>query len=101
MNLFSQLNVWKRVGKQLAVRYVCFCDLSSGRYAVQSADFFRMPIEDEQLHSSERQLIELFMEESPFDRCGWFETVGKAIEAHDLEFGDLGPPIRSASEPNQ
>ncbi len=88
MNLFSQVNIWKRLGPQAAIRYVCFCDPSSGRYAVQSADFFRLPVEESQFRESERQLVELFIEESVLERCAWFESIDQAIRAHDVDFGN-------------
>ena len=88
MDLFRMEIVRKRLGNQSAVRYCCFCDLANGRYAVQSADSFAMPIDAMQLTASERQLVELFIEESVLERCAWFASIEEVIRAHDLEFGN-------------
>jgi len=84
--LFEEIVVWKRAGDGHAVRYCCFRDLASGRYAVQSADFFLLPIDDARWMQSERQKLELLIESSPGERSGWFDSVEEAIAQHDLAF---------------
>lgn len=84
--LLRELFVWKRLGAGEAVRYVCFEDLSTGRFCVQSADFYRLPVKPELLRQLELQAVELFLEQSPLDRCEWHASVEAAIEAHDRHF---------------
>ena len=67
--------------------YRCLRDDSTGRYAVQSADFFPLPVDDARLRSSDRQFVELLIEQLPFDRCEWHASIEAAIAAHDLAFG--------------
>jgi hypothetical protein len=35
------------------------------------------------------QLVELFIEIEPADRCEWFETVEDAIAAHERDFSNM------------
>jgi hypothetical protein len=85
-NIFREIQVWKRLSDKSAVRYSCVSDLSAEKYAVQSADFFRIPIDESQIRGFEKQFVELFIEESVLDRCEWFTTLELAISAHDQEF---------------
>ena len=40
MALFRQIAIWKQFGPQRAVRFHCLEDLSTRKFAVQTADFF-------------------------------------------------------------
>jgi hypothetical protein len=84
--LYAEVRVWKRHDKTTAILYRCFQDLVERKFAVQSADYFRLPIDQRQIRNSERQFFELFIEIAPRERCGWFDSVEEAIAAHDLEF---------------
>ncbi|MES2107052.1 MAG: hypothetical protein V4634_23765, partial [Pseudomonadota bacterium] len=69
-----------------AVRYSCLNDLGRSRYAVQSADFFRLPIDMIQCDGFDRQFAELFIEDSAGKERDWFDSLESAIEAHDQDF---------------
>jgi len=69
------------------VRYRCFKNVSSGRYTVQSADFYHLPFDQEKAAELEQQFVELFAEQTPDDRAGSFESIEAAIEAHDRDSG--------------
>lgn len=85
-DLFKEVAVWKRLSDTSAVRYRCINDLRTNQYAVQSADFFRHPLNGEQFRSFEMQFAELFIEVSAHERCKWYDSLEEAINAHDQEF---------------
>ncbi len=88
MELFKTIEVWRKVGNIRAVRYRCFQSVKSGKYSVQSADFYSHGGESpEREHALNRQLVELFVEQSPEERSGGYDTLEAAIEAHEAEFG--------------
>lgn len=78
--------VWKKTDEKRAVRYLCFFDLSSKKYAVQNADFFYLPISSQRLFEADVNGIELFIDTSPLERCNWFDDLLEAVEDHDLVF---------------
>jgi|EndMetStandDraft_4_1072995.scaffolds.fasta_scaffold28477_2 hypothetical protein len=84
--LYTELRIWRRRDAETAVLYRCWEDLKTGRFAVQSADFFKRPIDASQLQGSDVQFAELFIEVSPGERCLWFDSVEEAITAHHSEF---------------
>lgn len=86
MDNFREVMIWKRLDASSAVRYSCLHDIKSGRYAVQSEDFFRLPLEEKQFRYFEMQFVELLIETSPFERCKWFDSLEIAIAAHNLDF---------------
>jgi hypothetical protein len=79
-------DVWKRNGMAGLVRYRCFEDITTGRFCVQSADFYKSPVTIDRVSQLEMQFIELLLEESPFLRSGSFDTVEEAIAEHDKSF---------------
>ena len=83
--LYRQITIWKRT-EAGAVRYVCFEDIASGRFCVQSADFFHAPATSRNREFLEAQIPELFVEQDPGERAGWFSSLMEAIEDHDLRF---------------
>ncbi len=85
--MFKAIDAWKRISASKAVRYRCFQSLQTGKYSVQSADFYRLPENPAQSAQLERQHIELFVEQPPDERTGAHETLKAAIEAHETEFG--------------
>ena len=86
MPLYQAFDVWKRISKTRAVRYRCFRDLSSGRFSVQSADFYGVPLDPKRVVDLDKQYVELFAEQDPDERGGRFDSVEAAIEAHDKDF---------------
>jgi hypothetical protein len=84
--LFKEVMVWQRMDDQTAVRYSCLEDLENSVFAVQSADFFRLPLCDNALADMSRQFIELLIEVPPLERCLWFASVEEAIYDHQRRF---------------
>jgi hypothetical protein len=87
--LYRQIFVWKQDDETQAVRYCCFQNLSSGRFSVQNADFFRLSNVHDRLPQLEQQIVELFIETEPSERSQSFETLQEAINAHDADFKDF------------
>jgi hypothetical protein len=85
-NLFRAFDVWRRADGY-AVRYRCFQLVDSGKFTVQSADFYRLPSSPEQVLSLDRQFLELFIEQGPDERSSTFATLEEAIAHHEREFG--------------
>ena len=83
--MFKAIEVWERTDSD-AVCYRCFQSLKTGKYSVQSADFYRLPLNADQLAQLRRQRIELFIEQAPDERSGAFENLEAAIEAHKTQF---------------
>ena len=88
--MFKAIDVWKRISDSEAVRYRCFQCLQTGRYSVQSADFYRSPECRAQSSQLDRQHVELFIQQAPDERSGAYDTLEAAIEAHKAEFGPVG-----------
>lgn len=84
--LYQELFVWKRVDEQSAVRYSCVLNRMTGKFTVQSADFFRLPLSQEEVQQFHRQFVELFCEIDPAERAGAFDSVEEAIAAHERRF---------------
>ncbi len=84
--LYQEIKVYKRLDERTCVRYCCWLDLRNGKYGVQSADFFRLPVDDQQRQDLDVQLVELFIESEPQERCQWFDSLDAAVAAHDKEF---------------
>lgn len=85
--MFKAIDVWKRISDSEAVRYRCFQCLRTGKYSVQSADFYRLPENPAQSDQLNRQHIELFVRQAPDERTGAYDTLEAAIDAHEAEFG--------------
>ena len=87
MNMsYQEIRVWRRLGERSCVRYSCFKELGTGKYAVQSADFFSLPVDERQQSQFDAQFLELFMEIDPQARCTWCDSLEAAIASHDNEF---------------
>jgi hypothetical protein len=63
--------------------------MTTGKFCVQSADFYNLPIQNERLVQLDKQFLELMIEESPIVRSGAFDSVEEAIAHHDSEFLDI------------
>ena len=86
MPQYQSFDVWKRISKTRAVRYRCFKETSTGRFSVQSADFYGVPLDPKHAADLEKQYLELFAEQDPDERAGSFDSLEAAIEAHDRDF---------------
>jgi hypothetical protein len=86
--LYEAIDVWRRLSPARVVRYRCFRNVSSGRYSVQSADFYNNPLDSQQAARMERQYMELMAEQAPDERADSFESVEAAIEAHERDFSE-------------
>jgi hypothetical protein len=84
--LYIEVNVWKRIDQSRLLRYRCFHLLPENKYAVQSADFYNLPVDDKQIRYLDKQFIQLFCEEEPAVRSDLFESLEEAIAAHDRDF---------------
>ena len=60
--LWRNHDVWRRQ-EAVAIRYRCFENLLTGLFYVQSADFYRMPIDPAILRQHDHQFVELLFEE--------------------------------------
>lgn len=86
MSLYEAIDVWKRVSTKELVRYRCFRNLTTNQYSLQSADFYRLPLDASQAGNLEKQFFELLAEQVPDERAGSFQSVEEAIAAHEQEF---------------
>lgn len=86
-DLYRKVEIWKRGSSNEMVRFTCFERLADGKYCVQSADYFYLPVDNEQITNLNKQQIELFIEVEPSERSKFFKTVSEAVAAHELEFG--------------
>jgi hypothetical protein len=87
--LYRRHEVWRQISDTIAARYVCFELLGDRSFAVQSCDFFRLPVSEQAIQRLDRQAIELFMEDDPIRRSGAHLSLAAAIEAHDQDFAGL------------
>lgn len=83
--LWRSQDIWRRKSGYV-VRYRCFENLNNGMYTVQSADFYRLPLDQETSSQHEERYLELLIEEDPGERNKLFQTIEEAIAAHDAEF---------------
>jgi len=86
MKLFRQISIWKRLGHKKAVRFNCIEDLEMRKFAVQSADFFTLPIRGEHISYFEKLFPERSIEVE-WEQRKWFDSVEKAIAGHESDFG--------------
>src|SRR5260221_5180133 len=87
VNLYEAMDVRKRISKTELVRYRCFRNVGTNKYSVQSADFYRLPLDPMHAANLERQYLELLTEQAADERAeGSFDSLAEAIEAHDREF---------------
>lgn len=86
--IYEQVDAWKRISESRVCRYRCFRVWPSGRYCVQSADFYNVPLDHVHAFSLQQQYIELLAEEAPDERAPMYDSLEEAIRAHDAEFGN-------------
>lgn len=87
MSLYKQIDVWERKDSRTVIRYRCFESLDSGKFSVQSADFYHDGKADASLDG---QFVELFMEQDPAERWGEHATIKAAIATHNRDFAQRG-----------
>lgn len=83
MTLYRTIDVWERKDNGTVVRYRCFESLDSGRFSVQSADFYH---DGKSTANLDNQFVELITEQDPSKRSGEHATLKAAIDAHNREF---------------
>jgi hypothetical protein len=83
---YQAIDVWKRLEDGRLVRYRCFRIVSTGRYCVQSADYYNLPLNAEEDRKFDRQFKELLIEQAPEYRSETCATLEEAIFSHDREF---------------
>jgi hypothetical protein len=83
--LYRAIDVWRRRPNGV-IRYRCFEVLASGRFCVQSADFFSLPVDKQRGDFSDRLFQELLIEQARDERTATFSTLEEAIAGHDRDF---------------
>ena len=86
--MLRTIDVWKKIDDTTAIRYRCFQRLSDNGYCVQSADYYYLPINEEQVKNLDRQFLELLIEEPPDERSTVYQSLEEAIVMYDKEFED-------------
>lgn len=86
--MFKAIDIWKKIDDVTAVRYRCFQRITDGQFCVQSADYYHLPANENQVRTLDRQFLELFIEESPDQRSSLHRTLEEAIAQYELEFAD-------------
>ena len=84
--MFKAIDVWKRLDDSTLVRYRCFQVLPENKYCVQSADFYRHPLDAKLISNLEKQYVELLFEEAPDTRAETYGTLEEAILRHEQDF---------------
>lgn len=87
--MFRAIDVWRRVDETHLIRFRCFQSLSTGRYCVQSADSYNLPISPGDCSALDRQFLELFAEQPPDERDETFESIAEAIARHKQDFAEF------------
>jgi len=85
MKLFRQISIWRRLDHRKAVRFNCLEDVGTKKFAVQSADFFTLPIKGENISYFEKLFPERFIEVE-WELRKWFDSVEEAVADHENEF---------------
>jgi ferritin-like protein len=86
--MLKAIDIWKKIDDTAAIRYRCFERLADGQFCVQSADYYYLPLRQDQVKALEQQFIELFIEDAPDQRSPMYTTIEAAIAEYDLEFAD-------------
>ena len=87
--MYERIDVWKRKGSGLAVRFQCLRRVADGMFAVQNADYLRPETFKTDVRSSDFRFVELFFEDDPTNRCDWFSSLAEAISSHERDFMDM------------
>ena len=85
--LYRRHTIWRRIGSDRAVRYVCFESLREATFSVQSCNSLALPVDQNLLLEHVEQAAQLFNDADPHERPGSFPSLVEAIEAFEQEFG--------------
>lgn len=96
--MFKAIDVWKKINDVSAIRYRCFEHLTDGQFCVQSADYYHLPLNQQQIETLDKQFLELFIEESPDHRSCLYPTLEEAIAQYDQDFADDAMPSSIESQ---
>lgn len=69
--------MFERVSPSIAIRYVCYEDVRTGKFCVSGGDILRSPEHSETLSLQAVQEVNRFIERLP---DGWFDTLLEAVE---------------------
>ncbi len=87
--MYQAITIWKRCDG-MAICYRCLQNVESGKFTVQSADEYHLPVSAEWKTKMDLQFVELLIEDAPEARVGRsFDTIAEAIEHHDKTFHDF------------
>jgi hypothetical protein len=87
--MYERIDVWKRAGTGIAIRFQCLRRMSDGLFAVQNADSVRVSALKTDLQGSDATFVELFVDEDPTDRCDWYPSLAEAIASHEKDFSGM------------
>ena len=87
-DFYRQSFVLEQVSATKAIRYVCYEDLQTGKFAVSSGELLTSPQDDETLGFHARNQVEHFIGEG-VNR--WFDTIRDAV----ADFAFVMEPERS------
>jgi hypothetical protein len=74
---YRQSYVFERVSPSVAIRYVCYENLRTGKFCVSGGDILRAPEHAETLSFQAVKEVDVFIERLP---DVWFDTLIEAIE---------------------
>lgn len=89
-DFYKQIFVWRKLTDKQALRHCCFENLTTGRFFVQSADFFHLPYDQKMDEQHSAQFIELFLEVDDAERTQ-HQTLKRAISEFNQGFSIVGP----------
>lgn len=76
VDFHRQILVFEPVSSSKAIRYVCYENLGTGKFAVSSGEVLTAPQDDETLALHARQQAEHFITEGV---SRWFDTLPEAV----------------------
>jgi len=87
--IYRKIEVWKQGRHNNMIRFTCFELLGEKKFCIQSADYFYLPIDNNQLVIHNKQQIELFIDLLPDERSELYDSLVDAIAAHEIEFNSM------------
>ena len=84
--LFREVSVWRRIDDNTLQRYRCLHVLPDDRYCVKSADFYRWPLDKEQIGQLDYYYLDSLFQDALEEITGTSESLEEAIRVHDQEF---------------
>lgn len=83
--LFEKLEIWRPMKDKIAV-YMCFKDIQSNLFYVQSVNFISSHTEKDVRNYQAQLSYELFLDELPSDRSNGSKSIIEAIEEFNKSF---------------